>query len=168
VDVDWKAAVEVSSAAIYEKNPDWLIIVSGLCFSFDLRKMVHNHPDIPQTDKLVWTVHYYSFSRWWTRAEDKFQDIHESIESWDDVEALGKRMFAVSAAAAHPFHSLLPPNSLPRSLRGGCWESCSLSSARTGNLRYAPPARAKRAKKVSGSGAPTTDANNRRRRRLLR
>ena len=87
LDNDWKHATEVASEAIYEKNQDWLIIVSGMCFSFDLRSMVRDHPHIPQENKLVWTTHYYSFSRWWTRAESEFLLKNYEMD-WLDVKAL--------------------------------------------------------------------------------
>jgi hypothetical protein len=103
IDLDWKVAVEASSKAIYEKNPDWLIIVSGLCYSFDLRKMVMDKPNIPQKNKLVWTVHYYSFSRWWLILENdvfKQEDINilgVGINAWEDVETLGVRLIILGA-----------------------------------------------------------------------
>ena len=89
IDNDWKHATEVASKRIYDVNPDWLIIVSGMCFSFDLRTMVDNMPDIPQDRKLVWTVHYYSFSRWWVKMGDKMSQGFEwdggSKETWEKV-----------------------------------------------------------------------------------
>ncbi|GMH72328.1 hypothetical protein TrRE_jg5932 [Triparma retinervis] len=89
IDNDWKYATEVASKRIYEVNQDWLIIVSGLCFSFDLRSMVGNLPSIPQERKLVWTTHYYSFSRWWIRLGDRLSDSLDweggSKEAWEKV-----------------------------------------------------------------------------------
>ncbi|GMI12441.1 hypothetical protein TrVE_jg10379 [Triparma verrucosa] len=87
IDNDWKHATEVASAAIYEKNPGWLIIVSGLCFSFDLRKMVDNLPDLKQENKLVWTTHYYSFSRWWQKMENQVLQRHLEM-TWIDLQGV--------------------------------------------------------------------------------
>ena len=114
IDLDWKHAVEVSSDAIYEKNPDWLIIVSGLCFSFDLRKMHNDKPTLRQINKLVWTTHYYSFSRWWGRVESEMAASGAmGLESWKVssacptlvstcVRSLSSPMCAASMCAAAP------------------------------------------------------------------
>ncbi|GMH79682.1 hypothetical protein TL16_g08221 [Triparma laevis f. inornata] len=87
IDNDWKYATEVASAAIYDVNPDWLIIVSGLCFSFDLRKMVDDLPDLKQVNKLVWTTHYYSFSRWWQKMENQVLIRHLDM-TWIDLQGV--------------------------------------------------------------------------------
>ena len=68
---DWKYATEKAASEIYNVNPDWLIVVSGLCFSFDLRFLANDPPVLKQVKKLVWTTHYYSFSRWWKVIEWK-------------------------------------------------------------------------------------------------
>jgi len=103
IDNDWKYATEVASRRIYEVNPDWLIIVSGLCFSFDLRSMVDNLPSIPQDRKLVWTVHYYSFSRWWTRYGDRLSESFGwdvgNKEAWRRVSKKSKEWMVIVGVA---------------------------------------------------------------------
>ncbi|GMI33295.1 hypothetical protein TrCOL_g2079 [Triparma columacea] len=103
IDNDWKFATEQASKKIYEVNQDWLIIVSGLCFSFDLRSMVGNLPVIPQQRKLVWTVHYYSFSRWWTKLGDKLSENFEweggNEEAWEKVADIAGRWTIVVGVA---------------------------------------------------------------------
>ncbi len=69
IERDWKAATEFASKKLFTNNPDMLVIVSGLCFTFDLRKLAVDPPDLKQKHKLVWTTHYYSFSRWWQHVE---------------------------------------------------------------------------------------------------
>jgi len=71
IDTDWKVATEAAAHALHQANTDLLILVSGLCFSFDLRKLHRSPPHLPDPTRLVWTVHYYSFARWWTRLEDQ-------------------------------------------------------------------------------------------------
>lgn len=70
---DWKAAVEMVSGKIETHAPEWLIFVSGLCFTFDLRLQDPIKggvlPSSPRLDKLVWTVHFYPMSMWWQHVE---------------------------------------------------------------------------------------------------
>lgn len=68
---DWKAAVELVSREIVNHAPDWLIIVSGMCFTFDLRLQERALPSLPRMDKLVWTVHFYPMSMWWRHLESE-------------------------------------------------------------------------------------------------
>ena len=68
---DWKAAVELVSIEIGNYAPDWLIIVSGMCFTFDLRLQERALPSLPRMDKLVWTVHFYPMSMWWRHLESE-------------------------------------------------------------------------------------------------
>jgi len=60
-DSDWKAATLLADAAIRAVNPDVLVIVSGLCYAYDLRAMrdLENY-----RSKYVFTTHVYTFS-WW-------------------------------------------------------------------------------------------------------
>ena len=62
-DSDWKAATVLADAAIRGANPDVLVIVSGLCMSYDLRAMqdLDNY-----RSKYVFTTHVYTFSWWFT------------------------------------------------------------------------------------------------------
>ena len=70
-DSDWLAAATLADRAITHANPDALIIVSGLCRSYDLRKMVHKPGPKAALNrrKLVYTTHVYTFSWWWTYME---------------------------------------------------------------------------------------------------
>jgi len=65
---DWLAAATLADRAITYANPDALIIVSGLCRSYDLRRMVQRPgPEAAlYRRKLVYTTHVYTFSWWWT------------------------------------------------------------------------------------------------------
>jgi len=60
-DTDWKAATLLAEAAIRDANPEVLVIVSGLCRSYDLRAMqdLENY-----RSKYVFTTHSYTWS-WW-------------------------------------------------------------------------------------------------------
>ena len=72
VDSDWKAASELAARRMRAAGvaPIDVVIVSGLCFTFDLRKLVEDPPSIPQgVHKLVFTTHYYRFSLWWKKFE---------------------------------------------------------------------------------------------------
>jgi hypothetical protein len=62
-DSDWKAATLLADAAIRDANPEVLVIVSGLCRSYDLRAMqdLQNY-----RSKYVFTTHVYKFSLWFT------------------------------------------------------------------------------------------------------
>ena len=65
---DWLAAATLADRAITYANPDALIIVSGLCRSYDLRRMIQKPgPEAAlNRRKLVYTTHVYTFSWWWT------------------------------------------------------------------------------------------------------
>lgn len=63
LETDWKVATEAAALAIHRVAPDLLILVSGLCFSFDLRLLIADPPRIPTPAKLVWTVHYCARAR---------------------------------------------------------------------------------------------------------
>lgn len=73
IDTDWKVATEAAAVVLHAAAPSLLVVVSGLCFSFDIRKLHDAQPAMPDPSRLVWTVHFYSFSRWWTRVEDRLQ-----------------------------------------------------------------------------------------------
>ena len=62
-DTDWKAATMLADEAIKERNPEMLVIVSGLCLGYDLRAMqdLENY-----RGKFLKTVHVYIFSMWFT------------------------------------------------------------------------------------------------------
>lgn len=62
---------------MYLIDPDVLVIVGGLCWNTDLRAMVESigprRAFINQ--KLVYTVHIYSFSFWWTSGDNMIADV---------------------------------------------------------------------------------------------
>jgi hypothetical protein len=67
-DSDWKAATMLADAAIRDANAHVLVIVSGLCRSFDLRAM----QDLPNyRSKYVFSTHTYTWSWWFTRVDWK-------------------------------------------------------------------------------------------------
>ena len=72
---DYKLAIEAAGKALHEANPDWLLIVGGMCFNFDLTMMDPSMgrggvlPTLPDYSKLVWTAHFYPMSMWWQVAE---------------------------------------------------------------------------------------------------
>ena len=72
---DYKLAIEAAGKALHEANPDWLLIVGGMCFNFDLTMMDPSMgrggvlPTLPDYSKLVWTAHFYPMSMWWVVAE---------------------------------------------------------------------------------------------------
>jgi hypothetical protein len=65
-DTDWKAATLRADAAIKVRNPEMLVIVSGLCRGYDLRAMqdLENY-----RAKYVLTTHAYVFSMWFTHIQ---------------------------------------------------------------------------------------------------
>jgi hypothetical protein len=67
VNTDWLAASTLAYERLYAVDPDILVIVGGLCWNFDLRKMARNVGPISAFNnrKLVYTVHVYTFSFWW-------------------------------------------------------------------------------------------------------
>lgn len=79
-DTDWKVASELGGKAVLEANPDSLIFVSGLCSGFDIQLQVPNPPDIPD-NRLVWTVHTYGKSVYWTLMKKQV-----GLEEWESVE----------------------------------------------------------------------------------
>eukprot|EP00941_MAST-03F_sp_MAST-3F-sp1_P006240 g6240.t1 len=96
---DWKVAVELAADAVYEVNPDLLIIVSGLCFSYDLRMLHSDPPTLKQKDKLVWTVHTYSFSLWWVDWEQNFLKEQYNL-SYEKLENIGFISFLLVASSS--------------------------------------------------------------------
>jgi hypothetical protein len=54
---DWKVASEAAAAELAMADPDGLVIVSGLCFTFDLRALHDDPPTTLQQNKLVFTTH---------------------------------------------------------------------------------------------------------------
>ena len=70
ITTDWKRATEAGAAAVHAANPGLLILVSGLCFSFDIRQLVRDPATVPNPAQVVYTTHYYSGSRWWKRISD--------------------------------------------------------------------------------------------------
>jgi hypothetical protein len=63
---DWKVASELAASKVQAAAPDLLIIVSGLCFGAELRPLQADPPTLAISDKLVWTVHTYGETTWWT------------------------------------------------------------------------------------------------------
>jgi hypothetical protein len=70
-DTDWRAAATLADRAIAAVNPHALIIVSGLCRAFDLRRMADRPgpSDALRRRKLVYTTHVYTFSWWWVHLD---------------------------------------------------------------------------------------------------
>jgi hypothetical protein len=70
-DTDWRAAATLADRAIAAVNPHALIIVSGLCRAYDLRRMTDRPgpADALRRHKLVYTTHVYTFSWWWTHTD---------------------------------------------------------------------------------------------------
>lgn len=77
VNTDWLAASSAAYERMYLIDPDVLVIVGGLCWNTDLRAMVESigprRAFINQ--KLVYTVHIYSFSFWWTSGDNMIADV---------------------------------------------------------------------------------------------
>ncbi len=86
VRTDWKVATEAAAREVYRAAPDVLVVVSGLCSSYDLRLLHANPPQLPDQSRLVYTVHYYAFARWWYRLDDMLRTNFEL--DWDDVSRL--------------------------------------------------------------------------------
>jgi hypothetical protein len=68
ITTDWRAASTAAAARLQRANPDMLVIVSGLCFGYDLTEMMATPG--PQSAlkrrKLVYTAHVYTWDWWWT------------------------------------------------------------------------------------------------------
>ncbi|KAF8399806.1 hypothetical protein HHK36_015677 [Tetracentron sinense] len=59
---DWYRYMEQGAEAVHSSNPDVLIILSGLNYDKDLSFLVKQPVDLTFTGKLVFEVHWYSFS----------------------------------------------------------------------------------------------------------
>jgi hypothetical protein len=72
VNSDWLAATSKAYDRIYRIDPDILAIVGGLCWNTDLRAMTKNVGPVRafNNKKLVYTVHIYTFTYWWTVGGD--------------------------------------------------------------------------------------------------
>mmetsp|Transcript_23574 Transcript_23574/g.60252 ORF Transcript_23574/g.60252 Transcript_23574/m.60252 type:complete len:644 (+) Transcript_23574:1017-2948(+) len=86
---DWRAAAEAGGRAVLRSNPEWLVIVGGLCSGFDLRLIAASESSLPQLPsghqhKLVLSTHCYPTARWWLVVEQRllapltFKSVHES------------------------------------------------------------------------------------------
>jgi hypothetical protein len=77
VNTDWLAASTAAYERIYKIDPDILVIVGGLCWNTDLRAMTKNiGPSRASINrKLVYTVHVYTFSFWWTFGGNMIRDV---------------------------------------------------------------------------------------------
>ncbi|CAE6968743.1 unnamed protein product [Symbiodinium sp. CCMP2592] len=58
--LQWRAAAEHAGFVVLEENPDLLISLSGLDYSFDLREVGEKPPSLPK-DKVVFEAHSYSW-----------------------------------------------------------------------------------------------------------
>lgn len=65
ISTDWRVAAETAGNRILDEDPDMLVIVSGLCFGYDLRLLHENPPDLNIDNRLVWTIHTYANAMWW-------------------------------------------------------------------------------------------------------
>ena len=83
---DWKVATEAAARELHEVAPEMLVVVSGLCSSYDLRRLHAAPPELPDPSRLVYTVHFYSFARWWYKLDELLKD-NFGI-NWDDVSRL--------------------------------------------------------------------------------
>ena len=79
-DTDWKVASELAGKAVLDANPDSLVIVTGICSGFDIQLQVNDPPDIPD-NRMVWTVHTYGKSVYWTLMKTQI-----GLEEWSSVE----------------------------------------------------------------------------------
>ena len=77
VNTDWLAASSAAYERIYRIDPEILVIVGGLCWNTDLRAMARNVGPKQAfiNRKLVYTVHIYSFSFWWTFGDNMVRDV---------------------------------------------------------------------------------------------
>ena len=68
IDTDWLAASTVAYDRLYKIDPEILVIVGGLCWNTDIRAMSKKVGPIKafQNSKLVYSVHIYTFSFWWS------------------------------------------------------------------------------------------------------
>ncbi|KAL1503291.1 hypothetical protein AB1Y20_011343 [Prymnesium parvum] len=117
VNTDWKLASELGGRAVAAADPSLLVVVSGMCFSFDLRSMHHDRPDLPDPRKLVWTVHYYSFSRWWTRMEERVVAVSLSVGCATLLLALAVYLCRKRRSVGRPSVAHLSPVCLA----AACW-----------------------------------------------
>ena len=60
---EWYRYVTLGARAVREANPELLVIVSGLSYDTDLRFLWNRPLTLPNHDKLVFEVHWYSFSK---------------------------------------------------------------------------------------------------------
>lgn len=87
VDTDWLAAATAAYERLHRIDPEILAIVGGLCWNTDLRAMTKKVGPRMAFDngKLVFTVHVYTFSFWWS-AEDHFvENVATPVSLWLSV-----------------------------------------------------------------------------------
>ena len=77
VDTDWLAASTAAYERIHQIDPEILVIVGGLCWNTDLRAMAKNIGPMKAfiNRKLIYTVHVYTFSFWWTTGNNMIRDV---------------------------------------------------------------------------------------------
>ena len=63
---DWRVASTKGARALQEAAPNMLVVLSGLCYGYELRAMRASPPEMLVPDKLVYTSHTYQWSIWWT------------------------------------------------------------------------------------------------------
>ena len=103
---DWRAASTAAAARLERANRDMLVIVSGLCYGYDLTEMMAIPGPLSalRRRKLVYTVHVYTWDWWWTRIP------------WGDTCAFAAALFLFGAFLALCQYRRLRAAAPPRDL----------------------------------------------------
>jgi len=85
ITTDWMAASYAASAKIEAVNPGMLVIVSGLCYGYDITEMRKSPgpSNALARRKLVYTTHIYTWGLWWEQL------------SWTSINLLSVVLFLV-------------------------------------------------------------------------
>jgi len=102
INTDWLAASTAAYERLYKVDPEILAIVGGLCWNLDLRAMAKNVGPVRafNNNKLVYTVHLYTFSFWWRVNDDFIIQILTPASFWLFVV-----LFVLSVICLYVYHT---------------------------------------------------------------
>ena len=70
---DWRVASTMAANIVQDVNPEILVIITGLCFGYELRPLRKSPPNMTHPHKLVYTSHTYSWTLWWHVVKHQLQ-----------------------------------------------------------------------------------------------
>ena len=70
---DWRVASTKAAQGLQAASPDILVVIAGLCYSYELRAMRRFPPELQLPNKLVFSSHAYYFAMWWNILKDQLK-----------------------------------------------------------------------------------------------